>query len=246
MLAAMLFFLDAGIVQELFLHGLSISWFMPEPAGHGWGQARHEPTLLALLDGMFFTFLVLTNVGTGWLIWQLWRGSGKSRLLCWLLGAERINWTETDFREFEFTSTITGVLLLKGWGLVLILMSGDFVEGWLHPSWSKLPYLILLSPIPLFLWAAASIFLLGACQIQIRQGQLRFRRLFAWRSFPIESITRVKPRWFGIDVTADYEGKRHRFFFNPEDFRIGPSPPRVVQFLEEACRRNAGTSETRA
>ncbi len=244
MLAALLLFLDAGIIQQLFLHGLSISWFMPEPLGRGWGQNRHEPTLFVLLDGIFFTFILLVNVGAGWLIWQVWRGSGESRLLRWLLGGGPINWTERDFREFEFTSTISGVVILKGSGLALICLTGGYVESWMHPSWSKLPYLILLCPIALFLWAAGIIFLLGACQIQIRHGQLLFRRIFSWRSVPIESITTVKARWFGVDVTADFEGKRHRFFFNPEDLWIGPSPPPVIQFLEEACRRNAGTSQT--
>jgi hypothetical protein len=90
----------------------------------------------------------------------------------------------------------------------------------------------------LFLWILAGIFLLGACQIQILNGQFRFRHFLAWKSVPLESISKVKRRWFGVDVSVDHEGKHYRFFFDPEDYKVDPSPPPVIQFLQEACGRN--------
>ena len=243
MLISMLLLVDAEICRRLFLYGPSMGWVIPG----GTGPASHKPTLFALVDAVIFSLLFVIHLGLGWFVWQIWRGKkpGESRLLHLLLGDDRIVWTEKSLHEFQFTSTLGGILMAKSWGVALIYISADFVEGWLHPSWSRLPYLILLLPFPLFLWAAAGMFLVASCQIQILQGQFGFRRLFTWRAVPLTSISRVKLRWFGIDVTVDHEGKRHRLFFNSEDHTIGSSPPPVVQFLREVCKQNQESRQSR-
>ena len=86
--------------------------------------------------------------------------------------------------------------------------------------------------------------LFSACDIQIIEGQLRFRRVFVWRSVPLESITRVKALQApAAYIRVDDGGKRYRLVFYPGDFEES-SPPPVIRFLEEACARNREKSDS--
>ena len=241
MLMATLLLVDAEIIRRLYVHGFPFSWVAYDEAGPAQIRDGHEAALFALLNTVIFGFFFVLHVGIGWLFWQSRRSleSRRSRLLIWMLGGEPVEWTEKNFREFTFKSSINAAIMPWGGAFALILVSVDFVGGWIHLSWERLPYMILVSPIPLLLWATAAKLLLGSRQIQIADGQLRFRRLVRWTSVPLKSISGMQTRWFGIVLTVEYQGKHYWFFFNPEDHKVGPSPPLVIQFLGEVCRRNA-------
>jgi len=157
---------------------------------------------------------------------------------------------EKATQDFKFESTLLATILPKWFGLMFILVSVDGLKVWLHPSWDRLPYMILLIPLHVLLWASGGLFLYGFCYIQILNGQLRFRRFFVWTSVPLESIARVGfRRGLGMYVRVDYAGKRHWLILPPDNLQLRvqlrPSPPPVIQFLREVCRRNAEKSESR-
>ena len=158
---------------------------------------------------------------------------------------------EKATQDFRFESTVDATILPKLFGLMLIWVSFEFLGGWLHPSWERLPYLIILLPFGLFFWAVAGMVIYGYCYVQIVDGRLRFRRFLAWTSVPLESITKVElyaP--IGMSVWVNYAGKRHWIVFRPDNLQIlvqlRRSPPPVIQFLQEVCRRNAERSESHA
>lgn len=154
--------------------------------------------------------------------------------------------TEKTTQDFKFESTLLAVILAKCFGLMLVWVSFDtFLIGWLNPSWDRLPYMIILLPFGLFLWAVAGVILYGYCYIQILDGQFRFLRFFTWTSLPLESITRMRVSGHGIYLRLDHAGKRYQLIFAADNFRLGPSPAPVVQFLREVCSRNAANSESR-
>ena len=154
--------------------------------------------------------------------------------------------TERTYQDFKFKSSLVATILTRGFGLAVIWVSIDFLKGWLNPSWDRLPYMILLFPFGLFLWAVGGMLLLSTCDIEILNGQFRFRRLFVWKSVPLDSVTRMRLLWApGIYLKVDYAGKCHRLIFNPEDLKLRPHPLPVIKFLREVCRRNAENSESR-
>ena len=158
--------------------------------------------------------------------------------------------TEKTTQDFKFESTVRATILPKLLGVILIRVSFEFLGGWLHPSWDRLPYLIILLPFGLFFWAVAGMMLYGYCHVQIRDGQFRFLRFFAWRSVPLESI--IKAEFYapiGMSVWLNYAGKQHWIVFRPDNrkflVKLGGSPPPVIQFLREVCIRNAENSKSR-
>ena len=156
---------------------------------------------------------------------------------------------EKTTQDFRFESTLLATILPKCFGLMLIWVSFEFLGGWLHPSWDRLPYMLLLLPFGLSVWAVAFVFLYGFCYVHIVDGQFRFRRFFVWTSLPLESIASVRlRRGLGIYVGVDCAGKRHWLLFYPDNLQLQVqlrlSPPPVIQFLEEVCERNAENSES--
>jgi hypothetical protein len=155
---------------------------------------------------------------------------------------------EKTTRDFGFESTLLATFLPKCMGLMLIWMSFYLLDGWLHPSWHRLPYLVILLPFGLFLWAVAGMMLYGYCYVRILDGQFGFRRFFAWRSAPLESIAKVEfYRGLGMYVWVSYAGKRQWVVFHPDNLQLSVqlrrSPPPVIQFLREICNANASKSK---
>lgn len=158
---------------------------------------------------------------------------------------------EKTIQDFRFESTVRATILPKLFGLLSIRVSFEFLSGWLHPSWDRLPYLIILLPFALFFWVVAGVMLYGYCYVQIRDGQLRFLRFFVWSSVPLESITKVEPHGaLGMYVWVNHAGKRHWLIFYPQNLQVLAQlrrvPPPVIQFLTEVTRRNAEKSEPHA
>jgi hypothetical protein len=142
--------------------------------------------------------------------------------------------TDKTYRDFKFKSSLVATNLTRCLGLALIFGSIDFFEGWLNPSWDRLPFMILLLPFGLSIWAVGGMFLLSTCDTEILDGQFRFRRFFVWKSVPLESITKIRLLWApGIYLRIDHAGRRFRLIFNPEDFKARPSPLPVIKFLRE-------------
>ena len=100
--------------------------------------------------------------------------------------------TEKVARECKFRSSPLAGVITRCVGLGLISVSVDFLNGWANPSWDRLPYMLLLLPFGLFLLAGGGALAIGTCDVEILDDQLRFRRLFNWRSVPLDSITRMR------------------------------------------------------
>ena len=240
--AGILLLVDAEIIRRIIRYGLPIKWIAPEGVGSG----ANQPLLLTVLDWVILGSLVVLQVGLGWVLWHLWKskGSRKPYLLRRLLGEEPAISREELLQSFQFKSKLSGVLVSKAPGLVAIWLSIDFLRGWANGpwDWGRVGYFILFLPFHLFLWIWAARVLLQEYEIEILNGQFSFRRFLEWRSVPLGSITMVRERILwppGVHVRIDYSGKCQWVVFNPEDNKLGPSPPLVVQFLREVCKRNA-------
>ena len=145
-------------------------------------------------------------------------------------------------QDITFKSSFLVSILIRCFGLMLISLSLDLLKGWLHPSWDRLPYMLLVLPVGLFLWVVAGTLLLYAAQVQILDGQLRFRRILAWEAVPLSSITNARPWGPVIYLRASYGGKRLRLFFNPEDFKVRLHDLPIIEYLQEVCKRNVANS----
>ncbi len=145
-------------------------------------------------------------------------------------------------QDFRFKTSLLATTLGRFLGLMLIWGSSDFFRGWFNASRAKLPYLIILLPFDLCLLAAGSALLIGLCDVEIAEGQFRFRRLFVWKSAPLSAVSRVRLSPAGVYVRLDYAGERYRVTFIPEDFKVRWYPLPIVRFLREVCKRNAEES----
>ena len=146
--------------------------------------------------------------------------------------------TETA-RDFRFKSSLLGTTLARCFGLAVIWVSADFLRGWLNPSWRNLPYMLIWAPFGLLLLASGVGLLVGTCDIEIFDGQLRFRGLFDRKSVPLDSLTRVHVLLGVVYLRLDHGGKCSRIIFSPEDYKVRPHPLPVVAFLREVYRKNA-------
>jgi hypothetical protein len=146
---------------------------------------------------------------------------------------------ETTYRDFKFRSSlfVTNFVTRNG-GLAMIFISYEILHGWLHPSLDRLLYLIVGLPFGLLFLALGALYVFNSCQIEISDGQLRFRRFSAWHSVPLNSIASIIVLPAGIYLRANHAGECYRFIFSGEDFKVywGRSP--VVGFLRDVCRRN--------
>jgi hypothetical protein len=143
-------------------------------------------------------------------------------------------------QNFKFKSSLVAAIITKCFGLALMWVSIDlFLGGWISLSWHKLPYLVLLLPFGLFFLGAGAAFLLNTYQIEILDGQLRFRRFFTWESAPLDSITSFRQLPApGLYMRVDHDGKRYRMLFSPEDYKMQPYPLPIIGFLREVCQSN--------
>jgi hypothetical protein len=148
-------------------------------------------------------------------------------------------------QHLKFKSSFLASILTKCFGLMLILTSLDFLGGWLHLSWSKLPYLLLFLPLGLSLSAVGGMLLLCTAQIQILNGELRFRRFLTWEAVPLNAIREVRSRGL-IYIRVSYGRKRWRLLANPEDFKPRLYRLPIDKFLREVCSRNTTESEPHA
>lgn len=148
-------------------------------------------------------------------------------------------------QDFRFYSKLRGKIVFWICGIATMPLSyGLLLLIRRTPELTGRPLVAALS-VEVSLWILCCVILFSACDIQILDGQLRFRHLFVWRSVPLESITRVQTlRAPAVYVRADYGGKHYRLIFYPGDF-LESSPPPVIVFLEEVCRRNEENYESR-
>ena len=146
---------------------------------------------------------------------------------------------EDASRDFRFKSSPLATLLVRGVGLAIIWVSLDLVRPWLNPSWESIRRLILLLPFGGVVCAAGCILLLGACEIHIVGGELRFRHFIAWESVPLVSITKMRNLGIGIYLRIDHPGECHHIIFSPEDYKVRPHPLPIITFLQETCRMNS-------
>jgi hypothetical protein len=121
----------------------------------------------------------------------------------------------------------------------------QFLAPWLSPSWNKLPYMILPLPVVLPFCFAGGFLALNTCDVEIAAGVLRFRRPFAraWRSVPLESISKV--RLFpapAVNLWAEGEGNRYRIIFSPHQDYFGHGSWAVVRFLRGVAKQNEDRS----
>lgn len=145
--------------------------------------------------------------------------------------------------DLEFRSTLGGKILLWLCGIAPILLSTLLFVAFLVPPQVTGRNLVSVVVFELILWVLGCAILFSACEVQIVDGQLRFRRVFVWRSVPLDSITRVEAlRAPGVYVRVDYWGKRYRLIFYPGGYERSYRPP-VVEFLEEVWRRNTERRE---
>ena len=152
--------------------------------------------------------------------------------------------TQNTPLDFRFRTSPLATTLARGMGFMLVWFSFDFLRGWLSPSWAKLPYLIMGLPFGLFLLSYGAALLIGMCDVNIVDGQFRFRRLLAWKSVPLCAVSKVRLWPPGVYVRLNYSRERHALMFFPEDFKFQwYQRVTAVGFLREACKRNAEKSK---
>jgi hypothetical protein len=146
--------------------------------------------------------------------------------------------TDTAIHNFTFRSSLLGTNFTRCFGLAVIWVSFDFLRNWLSPSWSMLPYMLILAPVGLLLFLVGAGLLIFTCDIEIVAGRLRVRRLFAWKSVPLESLTRARVLLGVVYLRIDQPGECTRVVFSPEDYKLRPHPLPIVRFLREVCEKN--------
>lgn len=147
--------------------------------------------------------------------------------------------TDTTYENFKYKSTWRGALLLKAFGLMMIWSSRNDFSWWLHPSFEVLLHLIVGSVFGLLLLAGGAMLAINSCQMEILDGQLRFRRFSAWQSVPLDSVTSMRLLLVLVYLRIDHIDRRHRLFFAPSSYKFYWSGHPVVRFLQEVCKRNA-------
>lgn len=153
--------------------------------------------------------------------------------------------TDTAIHDFTFRSSVLGTNLTRCFGLAVVWVSLDFLRNWLSPSWSMLPYMLILAPVGLLLLSVGAGLLVLTCDIEIVAGRLRVRRLFAWKAVPLESLTRVRLLLGVVYFRIDHSGECSRVVFNPEDYKVRPHPLPIVRFLREVCEKNTENRKKR-
>ena len=149
--------------------------------------------------------------------------------------------SEIAYKDFEFKSLLLASILMRGLGLMIILVATYYFI----PSWHR-PSSMILLPFGLLIAAVGCRLLVYGCDFEILNGQFLFRRFFVWKSVPLESITMVRQGWIpGIYVRVDYAGKRYRLIAFPEDFTVHIHPLPVIKFLQDVCMKNAASSGKR-
>ncbi len=150
--------------------------------------------------------------------------------------------SDEALREFKFRTSPVATNCARGFGLILVLISYDFLGGWLRPSLDRLPYMLLLLPFGLLLCSVGIAVFTNSYDIEILDGRLRFRRLLSWKSVPLESISvaRYVPVRMVLYIRVDHNGARYRIFCSPHDYKLRtPSGRSVTAFLKEVSRRGA-------
>lgn len=154
---------------------------------------------------------------------------------------------DKSLQDFQYQSSLGGLFYLWCCALTLLFWPfGDLRTPIVSEHWGS--FLLLDLPYRLIRLALGCMILNGASDVQIANGEFRFRRLLNSKSVPLKSIDRVRRLWLPgtLYVRVDHGGKRYRLIFCPGEFRLGPSIPPVVQFLREACKRNAGERVARS
>jgi hypothetical protein len=147
--------------------------------------------------------------------------------------------TDETYKEFKFRSSLAvTTFVARNCGSAWIFFSFLLLDGWLHPSLAKLPYMILSLPFGLVFLAVGALFVLNSSQIEIPDGQLRFRRFVAWKSVPLDSIVTIIRLPGGIYLRLNHAGETYRLIFTSEDFKMHWRGSPVIGFLQEACKRN--------
>lgn len=132
-------------------------------------------------------------------------------------------------------------LVTRNGGLAMIFISYLILRGWLHPSLNRLAYLIVGLPFGLLFLALGVLYVFNSCQIEIRDGLLRFRRFSGWQSVPLDSVASIIALPAGIYLRTNHAGECHRLIFSGEDLKMYWGRAPVIGFLQEACRRNAAS-----
>jgi hypothetical protein len=147
-------------------------------------------------------------------------------------------------QDFNFKSGAGGKILLWLCGIAPILLSVGVLFLILSPPRLTGEYLLSAVLFELILWVLGFAILSSACEIEILDRRLRFRRLVTWRSVPLKSVTRVRILQApGIYVRVDYRGKHYRLLFYPGQYEESHAP-HVIEFLEEVCDMNTRGAES--
>jgi hypothetical protein len=140
--------------------------------------------------------------------------------------------------EFTYQSPLSGVFLLWWCGWALCLFAGYQLQASLASGLSGVH--LIADLVYLLLNAYGATLFFGAADVEIFDGQIRFRRVFRGSKLvPLKSIARVRRFWMPrtVCVRVDYAGNHYRFIFAASE-RFGRTPP-VLLFLQEICKRNA-------
>lgn len=147
--------------------------------------------------------------------------------------------TEKTDRDFEFHSPLSGILFLWLLGIGPVLYAIDFIPAWGVKGGNWVPPDLAYR---LFLLVWGGMVLNSVSDVEIRDGQLRFRKYLYSKSVPLQSVTRVRLVFGILYLRVDDAGKRYRMIFYSESFWPGVSPPPVIGFLRDVCRRNVAVS----
>jgi len=116
-------------------------------------------------------------------------------------------------------------------------VSMDFLGGWVNPSRERLPYMLALLPIGLSLCASGALVVARTCDVEIADGQFRFRRLLSWESVPLSAIAKVRVL-LAVWVRLDYGTHALWICFSPENYKAVLHPLPIVGFLRQLCAAN--------
>jgi hypothetical protein len=147
-------------------------------------------------------------------------------------------------QEFTYQSKLSDVFFHWVLGIVLIWLAGEDLRA--GTSWHWGLHLFFDVPYHLLLLAWGCVMLNATADVEILDGQFRFRRLLLrGKSVPLKSITRVRRIWLppAVYVRLDYAGARYRLIFSPDGMRFfGPPISPVLHFIQEVCKKNTEKS----
>jgi hypothetical protein len=149
---------------------------------------------------------------------------------------------EGEAQCLRFKSGFGNKVLLWLCGVAVLLWAVVWYVVFLaHPEVTGRALLNVVS-LEVIWWIVGCPVFFVACEIEVTEGQFRFRRIFRWRTVPLTAITRVRPLDANcVYIRVAYQGKCYRLLTYLGEYDES-STPYAVKFLEEVCdRRNEPT-----